>query len=264
MEKSSLTIPLAIIIAGAIIAGALVYSNKNKTVATTTDLTSKKEAIDIKIRPIDMSDHILGNPDSKVLLVEYSDTQCPFCKIFHVTLNKLASEYGKDGNFTWVYRHFPLDSLHKKARKEAEAFECAADLGGNSKFWEYTNKLYETTKSNDNLDPAELPKIAAAVGLDVKAFNTCLASGKFATAVDEDTKEAQQNGGTGTPYSIFILKSDPSKELRDFLESNNAQIMKSYPGSDDFIGISKDNRKIFVSGAMPYEMMKAIVDLILK
>lgn len=263
MEKSSLTIPLAIIIAGGIIAGALVYSNKNKTVATSTDLTPKKEAIDIQIRPIDTSDHILGNPDSKVLLVEYSDTECPFCKTFNVTLNKLASEYGKDGNFTWVYRHFPLDSLHKKARKEAEATECAADLGGNSKFWEYENLLYEKTNSNDSLDPLELPKIAAEIGLNVKDFNSCLTSGKFASAVDEDAKEAQKNGGTGTPYSIFVLKSNPSKDLKAFIEFNNAQIMKSYPGSNDFIGISKDNRKIFVSGAMPYEMMKTIVDLIL-
>lgn len=262
MEKSAFTIPLAIIIAGVIIAGALVYTNKGKTVAT-TDQTKKNAPLDINIRPIDSSDHVIGNPDSKVLIVEYSDTECPFCKNFNNTLNKLASEYGKDGNFTWVYRHFPLDSLHKKSRKEAEAMECAADMGGNSKFWEYENKLYDTTTSNDTLDPAQLPKIAAAVGLDVKTFNTCLTSDKFASKVDADAKEAQKNGGTGTPYSIFVLKSAPSKDLKNFLQFNNDAIKKQYSGDQDFIGLSKDNRKIFVSGAMPYEMMKKVVDLII-
>ena len=65
----------------------------------------------------------------------------------------------------WVYRHFPISGLHSKSLKEAEATECAANLGGNSKFWEYTNKLYEVTPSNDKLDPKELTNIAKQVGL---------------------------------------------------------------------------------------------------
>jgi protein-disulfide isomerase len=265
MEKNPLTIPIAIIIAGVLIAGALFITNKGKSGTTITTQVEKNPAVDITISPIDTSDHIIGNPDSKVVLVEYSDTECPFCKMFHNTLNKLVTEYGTAGNFTWVYRHFPLDSLHKKARKEAEATECAAELGGNSKFWEYINKLYEITTSNDGLDTAELPKIATAVGLDKTAFESCLNSGKYAAEVEKDYKLAKKNGGTGTPFSIFVLKSAPSKDLKSFVEFNNAQIMSQYPGSQhDFIGISKDQRKIFVSGAMPIEMLKGIIDLILE
>ncbi len=264
MEKNSLTIPMAIIVAGVLIGGAVILSNRGNSVASTTDKVVKKDPIEININPIDLSDHIMGSPDAKALLVEYSDTECPYCKNFHKTLNTVADQYGKDGKFAWVYRHFPLDVLHKKARKEAEATECAAELGGNAKFWEYINKLYDTTPSNDRLDPSELPKIAVAVGLDKTSFETCLNSGKYANEVDKDYQEATKIGGRGTPYSIFVLKSAPSKELKDFIDFNNAEISKAQGGGEDMMGISKDGRKIFVSGAMPYEMMKSIVDLILK
>ncbi|MFO0718850.1 MAG: DsbA family protein [Candidatus Paceibacterota bacterium] len=265
MEKNTLTIPIAIILAGVLIGGAVILSNKNSTSVVENPLVKEKQAIEINIKPIDSSDHIVGNPNAEVMLVEYSDTECPFCKRFHDTLNRFVDEYGKDGKFTWVYRHFPLDGLHKKARKEAEATECAADLGGNAKFWEYINALYAKTTSNDGLDPAELPKIAVQVGLDKTAFETCLNSGKFAGEVDNDYKEAVKIGGRGTPYSIFILNKAPSKELKEFIAFNNAEILKmQQPGSSDIMGLSKDERKIFVSGAMPYEMMKSIIDLILK
>lgn len=264
MEKNTLTIPVAIILAGVLIAGAVIFSNKNST-NIVENTAAKKQAVDISIAPIDSMDHIVGNPDAPVLIVEYSDTECPFCKNFHKTLNRFVDEYGKDGKFAWVYRHFPLDGLHKKARKEAEATECAADLGGNTKFWEYINALYEQTPSNDGLDAAELPKIAERVGLNKTAFEACLNSGKFAAEVEKDYKEAVKIGGKGTPYSVFVLSKAPSQELKDFIAFNNTEILKmQQPGSSDIMGISKDERKIFVSGAMPYEMMKSIIDLILK
>ncbi len=78
-------------------------------------------------------DHIRGNPDAPVTLVEYSDFECPFCKRFHPTVKRIVDEYG--GRVRWVYRHFPLDEIHPvKARREAAAAECAAELGGNDAF----------------------------------------------------------------------------------------------------------------------------------
>lgn len=256
MKENVLTIPIAIIVAGALIGGAVVFSNRNNTAATPK--APEVQAVDINIRPIDTSDHIVGNPNAKVLLVEYSDTECPFCKNFHATLNGLVDTYGKEGKFTWVYRHFPLDSLHKKARTEAEATECAAELGGNTKFWEYTNLLYETTTSNDRLDAAELPKIAQAVGLDVNAFNACLASGKHKQAVEDDVQEAMANGGRGTPFSIFVLQDTASESLIELVQTINAQ------AGGDLMTISKDKKKITMSGALPASMLKPIFDEILK
>src|SRR5437868_3213524 len=135
MEKYS--VPFAIVIAGGLIAGALYYSNlkvkQGEMVAQANSTNGTKGTT--SIREVTSDDHILGNPNAPVVIVEYSDTECPFCKQFHTTLRRVMTEYGKDGKVAWVYRHFPIDSLHSKARKEAEALECANELGGSVKFW---------------------------------------------------------------------------------------------------------------------------------
>lgn len=227
-----LSIPIAIIIAGSIMAGALYYSNlKAKERVAMIDTVQKvAEGSASKMRPVSSEDHILGNPNADVVIVEYSDTECPFCKNFHTTMRRVMTEYGKDGKVAWVYRHFPIDSLHPKARKEAEATECANELGGSAKFWEYTNLLYDTTTSNNTLDPAELPKIAKTVGLDVKAFNNCLSSGKYKAKVEADYQDAVAAGGQGTPNSILV---------------------------------TRDGTKTTIEGAQPYENIKNILDAVL-
>ena len=236
MNLEKLSVPIAIIIAAGLIAGALYYSNikasdqmaKAKVAALTQPVIN--DTTD-SMRPITVNDHILGNPKAEVIIVEYSDLECPFCKAFHPTLQRVMNEYGKGGSVAWVYRHFPIDQLHSKARKEAEATECANELGGPSKFWEYTNLVYNITTSNNTLDPAELPKIAKSVGLDVKAFNTCLASGKYAAKVEADYQDAIKVGGRGTPNSILV---------------------------------SKDGTRTVVQGAQPYDSLKLTLDALLQ
>ncbi len=231
---NKLAVPLAIIVAGGLMAGALYFSNiKSAEVSkkqAQADNTGQAQVTG-DMRPVSADDHILGNPNAQLVLVEYSDTECPFCKVFHQTLQRMMSEYGKDGKIAWVYRHFPIDQLHSKARKEAEATECANELGGPAKFWEYINLVYQTTNSNNSLDPAELPKIAKTVGLDVKAFNTCLDSGKYAAKVEADYQDAVKSGGRGTPHSILI---------------------------------TKDGTKTPIDGAYPYDQLKTILDAALK
>lgn len=147
-------------------------------------------------------------------------------------MKKVMETYGKDGDVAWVYRHFPIDQLHSKARKQAEATECANDLGGNDKFWAFTNTLYERTPSNNGFDDKQLPVIAKDIGLDVDAFNACLSSGKFAAKVEADYQDAVKAGGRGTPYSLIITK--------------------------------KDGTKVPINGAQPYESLKGTLDLLLK
>src|SRR3990167_5334017 len=143
---------------------------------------------DIQMNAISKDEHIRGNVNAQVSVVEYSDLECPYCKRIHPTLKQVLTTYGDKVN--WVYRHFPLDSLHSKARKEAEATECAAELGGNDVFWAYVDKIYEITPSNDGLDPAQLPKIAKEVGLDTATFEECLNSGRHAKTVQEHYNQA--------------------------------------------------------------------------
>ncbi|KKS82410.1 MAG: Periplasmic thiol:disulfide interchange protein DsbA [Candidatus Wolfebacteria bacterium GW2011_GWC1_43_10] len=225
------SIPLAIILAGVIIAGAIIYSDRpnlgNKdTVANQPSAQNSRSPE--KIKSVGLKDHILGSLNAPVKIVEFSDTECPFCKTFHPTMKKIISDY--QGKVAWVYRHFPLDSIHPKARKEAEATECAAELGGEEKFWAYLDRIFEITPSNNGLDPNQLPEIAAYVGLDKDKFEQCLSSGKYAQRVASDLEDAINSGGDGTPYSVVIA-----------------------PG----------NKKYVISGAQSYNYVKSIVDIVL-
>src|SRR5690606_34807350 len=83
------------------------------------------------IAPVTADDHIRGNPNAPLMIVEYSDFDCPYCKSFHVTMQKIIEEYGPSGKVAWVYRHLPLTSLHPSAAYIAETSECVAELGGN-------------------------------------------------------------------------------------------------------------------------------------
>lgn len=206
---SKFAIPASIILASVIVAGAVIYSNSvpgragTASVRDTVTDTKNQTAVALdNLKPLTAEDHIRGNPDAPVTIVEFSDTECPFCKQFHKTMEQVVQE--SNGKVAWIYRHFPLDQLHPKARKEAEATECANELGGNEKFWGYLDRIFEVTPSNNGLDPAELPRIAAFVGLDQKKFETCLTSGKYAKHVEDDYQDAVNSGGAGTPFNVVV------------------------------------------------------------
>ena len=225
-KNNFVTMPGAIIIAAAIIAIAIIWVNKP---AGTTPTQSVENAVqpsdqkiaDVAMKPVSSADHIFGDPNAPVKIVEYSDTSCPYCKAFDPIMQQVISAYGPSGQVAWVYRYFPLDKpgtrpdggiLHVNSGHEAQAMECAASLGGNDKFWAFEKKLYETTpgvtgETPNGLDQKQLPVIAKAVGLDEKAFNTCLDSGKFKSVVEADYLDGLNAGVTGTPYSILITPS---------------------------------------------------------
>ena len=156
-----------------------------------------------KVRPADpASDHIYGNPDATVSLIEYSDFECPFCKRFHPTSKALVD--GSDGKVNLVYRHFPLGFHNPVAEHEAEASECAAELGGNDAFWKYSDELYARTASNGKGIPGgQLGALAANIGLDAAAFDACLKSGRHADVVKKDYEEGVSLGVSGTPGNIL-------------------------------------------------------------
>lgn len=228
-------IPMAIVVAGALIAAAIFFSGSasrpvSNSLTGTNSVTPPVAGDTADIAPITSADRIQGNLNAQVIAVEYSDLECPFCKVFHTTMRQIMSTY--NGNqVAWVYRHFPIAQLHSKAPKEAEASECAFEQGGNTAFWNFINKVFDTTNSNNSLDPAQLPQIAASVGLDVNAFNTCLASGKYAQKISDAVAAAQKAGAQGTPYTVLI---------------------------------SKGGQKVVVNGAEPFATVKAKIDSLLK
>ena len=146
------------------------------------------------VKPVDPAvDHIRGNPDAAVSVIEYSDFECPFCSRNHPTMQQIVDTYGDDVN--WVYRHFPL-AFHPNAQKAAEASECAAEEG---KFWEMADMIME--KGSDN---TQLEAYAAAIGLNAAAFKECLDSGRMAAKVQSDMTEGSSAGVSGTPGNIVL------------------------------------------------------------
>lgn len=205
-RTNNLGIPVAIVIAGAFIAGALYFGGgtSGNVAANAPQPQAVVESATLdEMRAISADDHVRGDPNAPVKIVEYSDFECPFCKRFHFTMQEIVKEY--DGKVAWVYRQFPLDQLHSKARKEAVASECAAEQGGNEAFWKFADRFFELTPSNDQTDIATvLPQIAKEIGLDVGKFNTCLTSGKYDERIEKDVQNAAATGGQGTPWSIVI------------------------------------------------------------
>lgn len=179
-----------------------------------------------KVDKVSSEDHIKGNKNARYQLIEYSDLECPFCKKFHPDAQKILQNYS--GNLSWVYRHFPLDQIHSKARKEAEAAECAAEQGGNDAFWKFVDKVFEVTPGNNGLDAAELPKIATLVGLDGTKLQSCVDSGKMAQKVEAQYQSGIKIGIAGTPSSVLLDTNTGKAEM--------------------------------IPGAIPYDQLKAKID----
>jgi len=145
----------------------------------------------------------LGNADAPITIMEFSDYQCPFCKRhFTNTLSALKTNYIDTGKVRYVFRDFPLDSIHPYARKAAEAAHCAGDQG---KFWDMHDVMfnYQGALMQDNLKG-----FVHDMKLDVEAFNACLDGGKYAKTVEADVAAGSAAGVTGTP-GFFIGKTKP-------------------------------------------------------
>lgn len=181
------------------------------------------------VLPLQDRDHVRGDRQAQVLLIEYSDLECPYCKRFHPTAQQTVNAY--EGAVAWVYRHFPLDQIHSKADKEAEATECAGELGGEEGFWSMADKIYEVTPSNNGLNLEDLPMLAGEIGLNAVQFKECLASGKYAERVEKDYQSGLKAGVSGTPGNILLN--------------------------------TKTGRTRTVPGAVPFEQLKSAIDAFL-
>ena len=225
ISKNTWVIAVSILLAGAFIGGGLFFSGGYGAPSPAGNNSPENVSKIVK------SDHIKGSVSAPVKIIEFSDMECPYCKTFHETMNRVMVEYGAEGKVAWIYRHFPLTNIHPSAILEAQASECAAELGGNDKFWAYIDRVFEITPSNNGLSTAQLPQIAAFVGLDVAKFNECLAADKYKDKISDHSQDAVNSGAQGTPYSVVITRR---------------------------------GEKLAINGALPYESVKQIIEQALK
>jgi protein-disulfide isomerase len=173
------------------------------------------------LAPATKDDHVRGDlSKAKVVMIEYSDFQCPYCGKHDPTMQQIVKDYGDQ--VAWVYRHFPL-SFHPNAEPTALASECASEQG---KFWEFADAMFAGQTANLQGDAATttafVTKTAQDLKLDMTKFNSCVASAKYQSVVDADQKSGSTAGVNGTPATYI--------------------------------------NGTLVSGAVPYASMKKIID----
>jgi len=214
-------VPVAIVVAGLLIAGAVFWTGSSGSVASNTAEGAKGGEPQGEFRMPDETDHVRGNPDAKIAVVEFSDFECPFCARLHPTLKRIVEE---NDDVKWVYRHFPLSIIHSRALSAAVASECVAKLGGNEAFWKFADAAFENQRRLGNNFYQEL---AVSYGINSEEFNSCLKDGSIASEVRADLDEVIKLGGRGTPFVVVV---------------------------------TADGKLIPFSGALPYAQVSAVIE----
>jgi len=148
------------------------------------------------------ADYYRGNKNAKVVFVEYSDFECPFCQRHHPTMQRIMKEYGD--KVKWVYRHYPL-SFHANAHKAAEASECVGKQAGQDGFWKFTDLYFERTTAGGTGFPLDkLADLGAEAGADKDAVQKCLNSSEMEQKVKNQMARGTEEGVSGTPGNIII------------------------------------------------------------
>lgn len=227
MKSNNLATPIAIVIAGAFIALALFFSSQSAAPGGTnndhgSDFGNNNSGAASSISVVNENDNVFGNPDAKVTIIEFSDYECPFCARLHPTLERVVAE--SDGEVNWVYRHFPLTTIHPNAEPAAIAAECVARLAGNDAFWDFSSDLFANQRT---LGSSLYTSLAAEYGVSSADLASCMSDPSVASEVTAHFEEAVAAGGRGTPFSVVV--------------SANGEF---FP----------------FSGALPYEQLKPIVE----
>mgnify|MGYP001596113076 FL=1 len=213
--RDNLFIVAAIILAGVMISGAIIYKGNDDSI-NNINTASIVNGDDNSFRLAENNDIFKGNPDAPVTIVEFSDFECPFCAAFYQnTLPQIEENYIKTGKVKLVFRDFPLP-FHANAQKAAEAAECAGEQG---KFWEMHNMIFDNQEAIEIVD---LKQNGKSFGLDIATFNDCLDLGKYADEVKKDMNDGAVAGVAGTPTFFIngekVVGAQPFEVFKEVIE----------------------------------------------
>ena len=204
-KGSSTAIAVSIVAAGALIAVALFFGLSPQQGGGAVAAGGHNDGGGFEprtapsaLREISDDDHIRGNPNAPVSVIEFSDFECPFCARLHPPLSRLVDE---NDDVNWIYRHFPLSTIHSRALASSHASECVAALGGNDAFWEFADTIFGDQNS---LGTALYEETATRVGIPLEDFRSCTKGQDHRKDIQDDLREVQQVGGQGTPHAIVV------------------------------------------------------------
>lgn len=221
-KKFELSPSVSILVAGVLIAGAIVFVNRFPAPAADAQ-QGDVPSVTANVPGPQAGDFIVGSPNAPIVLIEYSDFQCPYCQMIYPTLKKITSE--SNGQVAWIMREYPLYQIHPNAMPAANAAECIADQLGNDAFWKFADVIFgDQSKMSDSY----YAQIAQTLGANISTYNTCVKNQTFLSKIQKDTAAAQASGGQGTPYTVVL----------------NTKTGKQYS----------------IPGALPYEQIMAVIN----
>lgn len=148
------------------------------------------------------NDHIMGSKDADIVLIEYSDFECPYCASFHPSV---ADAYNNnEGKVAVVFRHYPLEAIHPRALPAALASECIVEVAGNDKFWEFADFAF--ADQENNLTDEGILTFVSDNGVDKTAFQACVNEAKFTDKINEMSDGGSAAGVMGTPATFVLNK----------------------------------------------------------
>jgi protein-disulfide isomerase len=164
----------------------------------------------------------IGAEDAPVVIVEFTDFQCPFCsRHFAQTFSQLKADYVDSGKVHYIFKDFPLSNIHPQAQKAAEAARCAGDQGAYETMHGLLFSRQEEWSGRSDAE-AVFATFAESAGLDVAVFEECLSSGQHAAAVQADLEQGIQLGVNGTPAFFlngnFLSGAQPYEVFREVIE----------------------------------------------
>lgn len=223
-STTSWTLPIAVVLGFALIALAIFFTrDTNNSQPTPTTIDQEVVTIPSVIKPVDDNDYIKGNPNAPILIVEYSDYDCPFCKSFHSTMNQIMDEYAVTGKVAWVYRQFPIGVLHPMSERISLNALCVGEKGGNDAFWEFSNLIFDQRELNEPTNITRLPEYAETVGVSRTDLIACLESRSQVAVLEASLADGRSAGIEGTPYSYVIV----GNQIEPIAEAVPYVVMKS-------------------------------------
>jgi len=222
-------LPVSILISAVLISGSVLHASGKlgfsdgtapKQIAAPGNVPQQPTGpVDIKITA---DDHVVGNKDAKVTIVEFADFRCPFCKrFFDQTTPQILKDYVNTGKAKLVYKHYAF--LGPQSIWAAEASECAAEQG---KFWEFHDWLFTNQAPESDLEyysKSNLIKYAGKVaGLNISQFTSCLNTDKYVQKVSADLAEGQRVGVKGTPTTfvngLIVVGAQPYTSFQAIID----------------------------------------------
>ncbi len=210
------------------------------------------------------TDGVLGSKNAKIVMFEYSDFQCPFCrKFFLESFSNIKKNFVDNGKVRFVYKDFPIESLgHTMAYSSAQAALCAKEQG-EKYFWKVHDAIF---RGQNELNPTGTVRfneeqlyswLENVTGLDVSKVKDCVSSGKYKKVVTSDLDEGQKNGIRGTPSFIILFEGNVDvKKLID---------LQIPDGRGDFyvryVEDQNGRKGLRVVGAQPYSYFEKYLSI---